>query len=110
MKKYLVLLVLLSALLQGCTNLPSAGWYEKTGSGARAYALHTGEEAGVMAKFPGSFTKQDFIIALGRSPSAQYMTAGRPRYYTVLTDNPDKKTDLRLITLEILERDYRRSK
>jgi hypothetical protein len=109
MKMY-VFLCLAALLLQGCKNLPAAGWYERTGSGDRVYALYIDEEPGVMAKFPGAFTKQDFIIALGRSPSSQYMTAGRPRYYTVLSDNPDKKSNLQLITLEILERDYQRSK
>jgi hypothetical protein len=95
-------------LVGGCTNLPSAGWYHRTGTGERVYALFTGEEPAVNSKFPGTFQKQDFISAMAKSPSAQYLTAGRPRYYTVLADAPDKTTGLRLVTLEILERDYAR--
>jgi PBP1b-binding outer membrane lipoprotein LpoB len=104
--KILLVALALAMFVGGCTNLPSAGWYERNGTQERAYALFTGEEPAVAAKFPGAFQKQDFISAMAKSPSAQYLSAGRPRYYTVLATAPDKTTDLRLVTLEILERDY----
>ena len=107
--KAILLSILLALLLQGCKNLPAAGWFEKTGSGERVYVLFVGEEADVVSKYPGVFTKQDFIIAMGRSPSSQYLSAGRPHYYTVITDSPEHTANLQIITLEILERDYHRS-
>ena len=107
MKIPLILIAAL-ALLAGCSNLPKPGAYVRTATGDHVYALFTGEEKDVNAAYPGSFTKQDFIVALGNSPSAEYMTAGRPRYYTVLGSGPGAKTQLRVITLEILERDYQR--
>ncbi len=103
-------LILLAAalLIGGCTNLPKPGAYVRTATGDHVYALFTGEEKDVNAAYPGRFTKQEFIVALGQSPSSEYMTAGRPRYYTVLGPGPGATTQLRVITLEILERDYQR--
>lgn len=105
----LLYLLVAAAALQGCNNFPSAGWYTHVRSDERVYAIFVGEEADVTAKFPGMFQKQQFIEAMAKSPSSQYLTAGRPRYYTVIGEKPDAKAGLRIITLEILERDYRRS-
>ncbi len=106
--KIFLCLLFTAVLIQGCKNLPSPGKYEKKGLGDIAYLFYTGEEVHVNTRYPGRFAKQDFIIALGQSPSAQYMTAGRPRYYCVISDDAAGKTNLRIITLEVLERDYKR--
>ena len=106
--KSIVFLLLVAAALQGCKNLPSPGPFEKKGFGDRVYLLYTGDEKHVNENYPGKFAKQDFIIALGQSPSSQYMTAGRPRYYSVIGDKAGAKDNLRLLTLEVLERDFKR--
>ena len=106
--KIMLLVFAFAFVLHGCSNLPKPGWYTRNGSDEKVYSLFVGEENDIVGKFPGKFSKQDFIAAMSISPSAQYMTAGRPRYYAVLCDNPDTKANIRIITLEILERDYKK--
>ena len=106
--KSLVFLLLAATMLQGCKNLPSPGKYEKKGFGDQVYLLYTGDENHVNENYRGKFAKQDFIIALGQSPSAQYMTADRPRYYSVIGVKAGAKDNLTLMTLEVFERDFRR--
>ncbi len=94
-------------VIQGCTKLPKPGWYVENATGGKVYSLFVGKEKEITEKYPGRFSKQQFIAALNASPSSQYMTAGRTRYYVVLCDNPESMINMRIITLEILERDYK---
>ena len=94
-------------LLSGCSNLPKPGWYTRNGSTEKIYAMYFGSQEEVNKEFPGTFEQQHFVAAMDASPSSKFLAAGRPRYYVVLGNSPDARSGLQIITLEILERDYK---
>lgn len=105
--KRLVLACCAALVLAGCSeNLPKEGWYTR-GENDKVYVAFAGTEQEINGKFPGKFVKQDFVAAMDISPSSKFLTAGRPRYYVVLSDGPQSDAGLRIMTVEILERDYR---
>jgi hypothetical protein len=101
-------LAMMVVLLVGCSsNLPSSGWYTRIGGTEKVYVAYAGTEQEINGKYAGKFVKQDFVAAMDVSPSAKFLSEGRPRYYVVLSEGPDSDSGLRIMTVEILERDYR---
>ena len=104
--KYICILAVV-LFIAGCSNLPKPGWHTKNGSTEKVYVMYLGSQEDIKAQYPGTFEQQHFVAAMDASPSSRFMSAGRPRYYVVLGNGPDARSGLQIITLEILERDYK---
>lgn len=101
---------LLLVVLCACTKLPDAGWYKHTMSGEKVYVVMTGSEDQVKNEYGTRFTKGDFVEAFSKTRSSQFLNEGRPKYYAVIGDAPDRRDNLTIMALEILERDYVKEK
>jgi hypothetical protein len=70
----------------------------------------TGKEEDINERYGERFTSADFIEAFSKTRSSQFIHEGRPKYFAVIADAPDRTEGLRIMALEILERDYTREK
>jgi hypothetical protein len=104
------LVTLLAIGISSCTNLPESGWYKHATSGEKLFVVMTGQQEDIREKYGDRFTSADYIEAFSKTRSSKYLSEGRPKYFAVIGDGPDQTGNLRIMALEILERDYARDK
>jgi hypothetical protein len=102
--------ILISLAISSCTKLPESGWYKHGTTGEKLFVVMTGKEEDIQERYGSRFTSADFIEAFSKTRSSQFIHEGRPKYFAVISDGPDRTEVLRIMALEILERDYKREK